>query len=279
MPEAPDLFVIRDYLEPRLAGRTITVTAERKPLVLRNMTGVPFAKDLSGRVFKSITRKGKLLLFEFSVSSSGDERRMVISPMLTGGLRYCLPADRMEASTVLTFDLDDGHQLRYFDQKRMGQVYYLRPEQLVEIVRLENQGPDVLDEPLDADAFKLAMKPFRGEVKGILTRGQAVSGIGNAYADEILFSAGIFPFRKKSKLTADEFDRLHRAVYGVPQDAVAVLQARVGDAIHKKVRDFMKVHGKGGEPCPVCGSRISAIKANRRETNFCRTCQPGTMFD
>lgn len=274
MPEAPDLFVIRDFLEPKLIGRTITAVSERKPLVLRNMTGEKFTEDLAGRKFTKIDRKGKLLLFEL-----GKERRLVISPMLTGGLRYSAPTDRMEATTILTFDLDDGRQLRYFDQKRMGQVYYLHPKQLGEIVRLENQGPDVLDEPMDLDEFKAALKPFRGEIKGILTRGQAVSGIGNAYADEILFEAGLFPFRKKSKLNEDEFERLHGAVFSVPRDAVAVLEERIGDSIHKKVRDFLQVHGKGGKPCPRCGSRISAIKANRRETNFCRTCQPGTMFD
>lgn len=274
MPEAPDLYVIRDFLEPRLVGRTITVAAERKPLVLRNMIGEKFTDDLPGRSFTAVGRRGKLLLFTL-----GEERRMVISPMLTGGFRYCLPTDRMEASAILTFDLDDGHQLRYFDQKRMGQVYYLRPDQLGEIVRLENQGPDVLDEPLDLKSFEAALKPFRGEIKGILTRGQAVSGIGNAYADEILFAAGLFPFRKKSKLTPEELGRLHAAVHTVPQEAIGILQVRVGDVIHKKVRDFLKVHGKGGKPCPRCGTRISAIKANRRETNFCRTCQPGSMFD
>lgn len=274
MPEAPDLFVIRNFLEPKLVGRKITAASERKPLVLRNMTGEKFTEDLAGRTFTDIKRKGKLLLIEL-----GDDRRLVISPMLTGGLRYCSPKDRMEATAILTFDLDDGHQLRYFDQKRMGQVYYLHPDQLGEIVRLENQGPDVLDEPMDLDEFRAALKPFRGEIKGILTRGQAVSGIGNAYADEILFEAGLFPFRKKTKLNQDELKRLHAAVYDVPENAVYVLEERVGESIHKKVRDFLTVHGKGGKPCPRCGSRISAIRANRRETNFCRSCQPGTMFD
>lgn len=274
MPEAPDLFVIRDFLEPKLVGRTVTSAAERKPLVLRNMTGEKFVDDIAGRKLTKIDRKGKLLLVEL-----GSERRLVISPMLTGGLRYCSPEDRMEASAILVFDLDDGHQLRYFDQKRMGQVYYLSPDQLGEIVRLENQGADVLDEPMDLDEFTVALKPFRGEIKGILTRGQAVSGIGNAYADEILFEAKLFPFRKKSKLDKSEMKQLHEAVYAVPRNAVSILEGRVGDAIHKKVRDFLKVHGKGGKACPRCGSRISAIKANRRETNFCRTCQPGTMFD
>jgi formamidopyrimidine-DNA glycosylase len=274
MPEAPDLYVIRNFLEPLIVGRTISAAAERKPLVLRNMTGEKFADDIAGRSFTGIGRKGKLLIFEL-----GDERLMIVSPMLTGGLRYCAPGDRMEATAVLTFDLDDGKQLRYFDQKRMGQVYYLHPSKREEIVRLEDQGPDVLDEPMDFEQFIAAMKTFRGEIKGILTRGEAVSGIGNAYADEILFRAGLFPFRKKSKLSPEEMRKLHAAVYGVPKDAVKVLEKRVGENIHKKVRDFLQVHGKGGEPCPVCGSRISAITAHRRETNFCRKCQPGTMFD
>lgn len=274
MPEAPDLYVIRNFLEPRIVGMAVAAAAERKPLVLRNMTGEKFADDMAGRSFTGIARKGKLLIFEM-----GEERLMIVSPMLTGGFRYCTPQDRMEASAILTFDLDDGAQLRYFDQKRMGQVYYLHPSKRDEIVRLENQGPDVLDEPMELDDFMAALKPFRGEVKGILTRGQAVSGIGNAYADEILFAAGVFPFRKKSKLSAEEMKKLHTAVYSVPKSAVKTLEKRISENIHKKVRDFLKVHGKGGEPCPVCGSRISAITANKRETNFCRKCQPGTMFD
>ncbi|MDA0676604.1 MAG: hypothetical protein O2788_01200, partial [Chloroflexi bacterium] len=236
MPEAPDLFVIREFLEPRLVGRSVVAAAERKPLVLRNMVDQKFPGDIANRKFTGVHRKGKLLLL-----SLGDDRRLVVSPMLTGGLRYCSPADRMQASTILTFDLDDGHQLRYFDQKRMGQVYYLHPDQLGEIVRLENQGPDVLDEPMDFDDFAKALRPYRGELKGILTRGQLVSGIGNAYADEILFEARIFPFRKKALLDEQDLRRLHSAVYAVTRDAVGVLNLRVGENIHKKTRDFLKV--------------------------------------
>jgi formamidopyrimidine-DNA glycosylase len=164
MPEAPDLFVNMEFLEPRLAGRTIVAAEERKPLVLRNMVDQKFSGDIAARKITAVHRKGKLLLL-----SLGDERGLVISPMLTDDLRYCSPFDRIEASTVLTFDLDDGHQLRYFDQKRMGEVYHLHPAQLGEIVRLENQGPDVLDEPMDSDDSSTALKPYIGEIKGILT--------------------------------------------------------------------------------------------------------------
>lgn len=276
MPEAPDLVVIREYLLPRLVGDVINHATERKPLVLRNMvqSGVEFNVDIAGRRVESLDRRGKLLL----LGLSGD-REIVISPMLTGGLMWCDAAARITASTILVFEMKSGMHLRYLDQKKMGQVYYLSSDQRSEIVRLENQGPDVIDEQLSLDDFKLGLKPFRGEVKGVLTRGRLVSGIGNAYSDEILHEARIYPFKKVTRLSDNELASLHRAVYSVPAAAVAVLRQRVGGQIHRKFRDFLKVHGKKNEPCPRCGNRITAITANRRETNYCRSCQPGTLFD
>ena len=280
MPEAPDLVVVREYLLPRLVGDVINSATERKPLVLRNMVdpgtgqGPDFSADIAGRRVESLGRRGKLLL----VGLAGD-REIVISPMLTGGLMWCDASTRVAASTVLIFAMKSGMHLRYFDQKQMGQVYYLSASQRSEIIGLENQGPDVIDEPLSLGDFKLGLKPFRGEVKGVLTRGRLVSGIGNAYADEILHEAKIYPFKKVTRLSADELVSLHRAVYSVPARAVAVLRERVGGKIHMKVRDFLRVHGKKNEPCPRCGNRITAITANRRETNYCRRCQPGSLLD
>jgi formamidopyrimidine-DNA glycosylase len=183
------------------------------------------------------------------------------------------------ASTILVFDMKSGHQLRYIDQKKMGQVYYLDRSRRSEIVRLENQGPDVIDQRLSFEEFLEGLKPFRGEVKGVLTRGKLVSGIGNAYADEILHDAMIYPFKKVTRLSDDEKKALHRSVYSVPQSAIEVLRERVGDQIHKKVRDFLKVHGRKNDQCPRCSGKITMITANKRETSYCRTCQPGSLFN
>ncbi|MEE8046877.1 MAG: DNA-formamidopyrimidine glycosylase family protein [Dehalococcoidia bacterium] len=277
MPEAPDLVVVREFLLTRLVGDTIVKVTERKPLVLRNMTGADFESDLAGRRVESLERQGKLLIVGLS-SASGD-RELIISPMLTGALMWCDPGTRMMASTVFVFDMKSGQQLRYIDQKRMGQVYYLSPHQRSEIVRLENQGPDVIDERLSFDDFKDGLRSFRGEVKGVLTRGKLVSGIGNAYADEILHDAMIYPFKKVTRLSEEEKKALHRSVYSVPESAVKVLRERVGTQIHRKIRDFLKVHGKKNEKCPRCGSNVTMITANKRETSYCRTCQPGSLFD
>jgi formamidopyrimidine-DNA glycosylase len=129
---------------------------------------------------------------------------------------------------------------------------------------------------LTFEASKAALKPLRGEVKGILTRGQAVSSIGNAYADEILYEAGLFAFRKKSMLTPEELERLHATVYNVPRAAVGVLQDRMDDAMHK-TETFSRSTAKVGSR--ALGAVHGSVRSRLTGANFCRTCQLGTMFD
>ena len=271
MPEAPDLEVIKDYLNRHVKGTTIQSATMLRPTVLRPLAG-DIVEDLPGRSLEQFRREGKFLICQLS----GD-RWMVINPMLTGAVQCCEPKARVYKRTSFALGLDNGMELRYLDDRQMGMVYYVDAGQLEGINRLEKQGIDVLAER-SFDDFKAGLKKFRGEVKGVLTRGSFVSGIGNAYSDEILFAAGISPFRKVGTLKEEELESLHRQSRMVVEDAIAVLRERMGDNIHVKVRDFLKVHGKGGEPCPVCGGNISQLNANQRLTNFCRRCQPGMLI-
>lgn len=274
MPEAPDLYVLREYLAPRIVGETITSATVLRPLVVRNMVDAPFDEHLAGRNIEDLGRKGKLMVMRLS-----DAHSLVISPMLTGEISLVEPTARLLKSTVVNMELSGGKNLRYIDRKRMGQVYYLPSDQVGEITRVADQGPDVLDEPLSIVDFKSNLKRFRGEVKGVLTRGELVAGIGNAYADEVLWSAGIYPFRKVPRLKPNDIERLHDATYRVPRDAVATLRD-VYDGRHpRKDRKFLAVHGKPGADCPRCGTAVSSVKSRQRDTNFCRKCQPGTMFE
>lgn len=275
MPEAPDLQVVKEFLAQRLTGVSVTEARVLRPTVLRVLAAPQphFPADVAGRRFDGFWRRGKFLGLELS----GD-RQIVISPMLSGALQYCAPSQRVARTTYLALSLTDGCELRYLDAGQMGKVYYLRPDQFREVPRLHEQGPDVLDEPLSMEEFRGRLRPFRGEIKGVLSRGAAVGGLGNAYADEVLYAAGLYPFRRVRDLTSEELERLHQALYSVPQSAVGVLRERMGDALHHKVRDFLSVHGKGGQPCPRCGGRITAITANGGLTNYCRRCQPGSFF-
>ena len=292
MPEAPDLQVVKESLQARLAGLSITGARVLRPIVLRSLAVAPddLPADVAGRPFAAVWRRGKFLGLELGragakppralddASVAPPERVIVVNPMLSRGLQLCARDERVGRRTFLALELSDGRELRYVDQDQMGMVYYATPSQLAQIPRLSDLGPDVLDEPLSYEEFRARLKPFRGEVKGVLTRGGAVSGIGNAYADEVLFAARLFPFRKVTSLSPQEAEALHRAVYEVPRQAVPILRERMGDDIHRKVRDFLAVHGKGGQPCPNCGAKITSITANGFLTNYCRTCQPGSLL-
>ena len=112
----------------------------------------------------------------------------------------------------------------------------------------------------------------------MLTSGAFISGIANAYSDEILFAAGISPFKKCQALKPAELQTLHAQCHQVLVEAVEVLRTRMGGDIHKKIRDFLQVHDKGGRPCPKCGGNITQLHANQRITSYCRNCQPGLLI-
>ena len=271
MPEAPDLEVIKDFLNNRVKDRTVQSAKVLRPTVLRSLAG-GFPVDIAGRTFGPTQRRGKFLLMELS----GD-RRLVINPMLTGALQYCPGSHRVLKKTCVALNLGEGQELRYLDDRQMGKVYYLREEQILQVPRLMEQGPDVLDE-ITFEEFQTRLKPFRGELKGVLTRGAFISGIGNAYADEILFSSGLSPFVKTRTLSQADLRRLYDQCPRVVEEAIGVLRQRMGEAIHVKIRDFLQVHGRGGQPCPHCGGNISQLTANQRITSYCRKCQPGMLI-
>lgn len=273
MPEAPELQVAKEVLQRHLLGQTIEEARVLKLTVLRSIVQKDFASDIAGRTFVDVNRKGKSLVLQLS----GD-RLMAVFPMLTGALRYCPSEERMSKTACFILSLSSDNELRYLDSKQMGMAYYLSSDRISEVRRMDETGFDVLDEMPDYGEFVAALRKFRGEIKGVLTRGRVVAGVGNAYADEILFRAGIFPFRKVRSLQEGELERMYEAIRTVPKEAVDVLRRRMGEQIHLKIRDFMRVHGKGKEQCPRCGGRITTITANQRITNYCRRCQPGMLI-
>ena len=273
MPEAPDLEVVKDVLNQRIRGLVVDDAQVLRPLELRVLTPADFAQDVIGRSLLQFSRRGKFLLADLS-----EERALVINPMLTGAVQICSPSTRLAKKTSFLLSLSDGTQLRYLDETQMGMAYYVEASRLAEVPRLSEQGPDVLDQYPALPEFERRLRRFQGEIKGVLTRGQFLAGIGNAYADEVLFEAEIFPFKKRSALSEQEVARLHQAIPRTLRRAVRVLRERVGQDTHVKVRDFLSVHGKRGGLCPRCGGNITTIGANQRLTNYCRRCQPGLLL-
>lgn len=271
MPELPDLEIVAEYLHRQLAGLRIERAQVLKPIVVRDLTGEGFVLRITGQQVQSVFRRGKFLLFSLD---EGDW--LVIKPMRSGRLRYLSGQERVRGKPFLELHFSDGSRLRYTDADTMGKVY-LSPS-LEQVPTFTDQGPEALDPQLTLEAFIERLHRRRGEVKGVLTNQTFLAGIGSAYADEILFRAGVYPFRKVPSLSAEEVRLIHAAMREVLQEALDILRERVGRDIHIEIREFLQVHGHGGEPCPRCGSTVSQVKARRRLTNFCRKCQPGTMI-
>ena len=278
MPELPELTVVCEVLNRRILGQTIAAADAIPPgaaIVLRELTGAGFGPALTGATFASIARRGKFLVF--SMTGTGGPLFLVINPKLTGRLQLCEPNAKKAGPVHAVLHLSGGQDLRYVDQKKMGQVFVTRqPPELSPIADFAEMGPDALE--ISREDFKARLKPFRGEIKGVLTRSEFVAGIGNAYADEILWWAKLHPYRKKNTLTPAELDQLYDGLRACLLDATAKVRAEMGEDIHLKPREFLAVHMKTGEPCPRCGTAISLVGANQRITNFCHQCQPGGLI-
>jgi formamidopyrimidine-DNA glycosylase len=274
MPELPELEVVQEILNRKLNGKIIAsvdVDPKGGPIVIRDQLGKGFVDTLVGLSIQRVDRRGKFLIFYFDNS----EVLLVANPKLTGRFQLALQGEKKAGPVQVVLHIAaEMLELRYVDQKRMGQLYLT--DSLARIPSFSEMGPSPLDIPLEE--FRQRIRSSRGEIKGILTRGRFLSGIGNAYADEILWAAKIHPFRKRHELSREEIDRLHQAVVETLEDSIRLVREAMGEEIHRKPRDFFSVHMQGGEPCPRCGTRISNITAQQRITNFCRNCQPGGLF-
>jgi formamidopyrimidine-DNA glycosylase len=135
------------------------------------------------------------------------------------------------------------------------------------------QGPDADDPALTLEEWRRRIAKYSGELKNLLRNQAFVAGIGNAYSDEILWAARLLPFRKRSSLAPEEVDALYVATRDVLRWAIEQLHELVPPRLEVEQRAFLRVHRKGGEACPRCGTRITNVSAGGFDTSFCRGCQ------
>ena len=288
MPELPDIAILTDAFQAALAGRTIVASEAPQTLVVRGTPDESAA--LSGQVLQSVTRRGKFIVLQL------DRDRIIVNAMLTGRLGLGTPGSKALTSTAWVLRLGgrsgpparsaawtadaawlpadgDAVELRYRDPTRMGKIY-LAPQGVTRVVAgWDELGPDADDPDLDLATWRGRIQRHRGELKNLLREQSFVAGIGNGYSDEILWTARLAPFRKRSTLAAEEVDRLYDATRGTLAWAIEELRRRVPPDFEVEVRDFLHVHRKGGQACPRCGTTISEIAPGGFVTSFCRGCQ------
>lgn len=272
MPEIPDLEAIRGYLNERIVGVEVARVEALIPYILRTPRADVEA-TLTGNRFGPILRRGKFLLFPLA-----DESLLVINPMLTGRFQYVPAKTKRAAKTALAIEFIGGMQLRYADQKLMGKIYVVPAERLMDVPMFAEMGPDALE--VSEEEFRERIRKHPGAIKNVLTNSKFIAGIGNAYSDEILFEAGIDPFRKRTTLSSEEIGTLYRAIHKTFDRSIPIVRARLGETLdYEEWRDHLKVHRKGGGTskdegrCPRCGTHITEISPNQRITSWCRKCQ------
>ena len=272
MPELPDLLHVVSRLRERLNGREAVAERVKEPVVLR-FTVRGNLSLLLGRRLLDVFRKSHFVVFRF------EGLDLAVNPMLAGRFRFAGTGDRDEAALAfaLGFASQPGGapdvELRYLDDKTMGKAYLIASDDWKAIPGMQTGGVDILSREFTAERFCSLLKHRRDQVRVFLLDKKALDSIGNAYADEILFEAGIHPKTFCRSLSHDDGLRLHAAIVKVMREAVAEVAAR-DEPIEVKVRDFLKVRLR--DVCPRCGAKLRKAGVRGMDAYFCPHCQPAT---
>lgn len=269
MPELPDVANYLRALAPRVVGEPLEAVHLVSPFVLRSVE--PPIAALEGKRVVVLRRLGKRIVLGFE-----DGLFLVIHLMIAGRLRWRERGKTPYAKLVLaSFDFPRG-TLTFTEagKKKRASLHVVRGEEA-----LAAHDPGGID-PMTCSLaeFDAALRHESHTLKRSLTDPRILSGIGNAYSDEILHRARLSPLQLSRNLDADEVARLLEAVRAVLDEWTARLAAEVGDGFPEKVtafHDAMAVHGRYREPCPVCGEAVQRIAYADNETNYCATCQTG----
>jgi formamidopyrimidine-DNA glycosylase len=269
MPELPDVSVYIESLAPRIVGQRLERVRLASPFLLRTVD--PPVAELFGKRVRALRRLGKRIVVAFDGALF-----LVIHLMIAGRLRWRPSGTKVPGKLGLAaFDFSSGTLLlTEASSRKRAALHVVRGE-----AALAALDPGGL-EPLDADlaSFRAAVLRERHTLKRTLTDPRILSGIGNAYSDEILHAARLSPVKLTQQLSDEEMARLHAATRSTLLEFTARIRYEVGDGFPEKVtafRDDMAVHGRYGHPCPVCGTPVQRIVHAENETNYCPTCQTG----
>jgi len=271
VPELPDLEYIVKTLAPSIVGRRITDVTIREPIVLRLLLPDPagFAGILPGKRFAGLQRKGPFLRFDL------ESCELIVHCMLAGRFALGARKDRAVPNQCFALVLDDGNRLSYGDEKKMGKVYLTAPGSYEAIPGYLQQGIDILSPEFTLEAFESAIEGRRHQARVFIMDQSALSAIGNAYADEILFSAGIHPKTSCISLDGGKRRKLYESIRETISWGISEVE-NAGQPIDVKVRDHVRVRNRKGEPCPVCGTTIRRVGVLGYDSFYCPHCQPAT---
>jgi formamidopyrimidine-DNA glycosylase len=272
VPELPEVETIRRQLAPLVEGRVVARLEIADPRWCLPLASEAIVDAVQGRAVRRLARRGKYLVWELE-----DEAFLLMHLRMTGTLLYDPPTGTPYERVRWT--LDDGHQLRFCDPRRFGTGELALGTPARDAFFAVRLGLEPLDGELTGEALRRMARGRRAPVKAFLLDQRRIAGVGNIYADEALFRAGIHPLRPVGTLTRAQCDALALAVREALQAGVAAGGATIDDFRHVDgVRGAFQneflVHLRRGEPCPRCAAPVVKFVAAGRGTYACESCQP-----
>ena len=263
MPELPEVETIRRQLERRVTGRRV-IDAEA-----HESAKFSPALDAIGATITGVSRRGKYLVFTLD-----DGHELIVHLGMTGTLAL---DDSIDPYVRARWHLDDGRTLRYRDVRRFGRIAVVKVGEYAALPTLATQGPDPLDDEFTAERLWRSIRASRARVKTQLLSQRPVAGVGNIYADEALWRAGIDPARRS--ITRAEAARLHAALrvvlaQGIANGGTTLRDYRTFDGGEGSNQHELECYGRHGEPCSRCGTLLVRRVLDARGTTHCPTCQP-----
>lgn len=286
MPELPEVETLRRGLEQKILHRTISGVEVANPKVLKGQAEDQFRERVTGRRVEQIARRGKYLLITLGrADAASDLMDATPSPLpyflclhlkMRGQVRVQSQEEAVGPYHCISLFFDD-QAMRFYDMWTWGEMRALTHEEVQSIEGLRVMGPEPLADGWDGALLAGRLKSKRTAIKPTLLDQAVIAGVGNIYADEALFRAGIHPQRRASELNAVEIMRLAGTIRQVLTEAVAAggtTSEEFVDAEGQMGRFRPQVYDRGGQPCLVCGNGLTRIRLGGRGTVFCQTCQP-----
>ncbi len=270
MPELPEVETTCRGIAPLLCGRRVTSVDVREPR-LRWPVSPALARELPGQRICGVSRRAKFLLLETPVG------HLILHLGMSGSLRIVsreLPAEKHDHLDVV---MDDGRCLRLRDPRRFGAALWTTDDPLGHPL-LKNLGPEPLGDEFNADLLHRLSRRRRVAVKSFLMNSQVVAGVGNIYASEALFLAGIHPGRPAGRISLKRYQRLVDAIREVLEDAIAAGGTTLRDFVDSNgnpgyFSQRLRVYGRQEKACEQCGSPVRSRVIGQRSTFYCPRCQ------
>lgn len=273
MPELPEVETVKRTLAEHLIGLRIKEIRVNHEIVIKIPDIDEFKKKIIDKIITGIDRRGKYLIFSLSQGL-----KMIVHLRMTGQLVYVEKSIPMKKHTHVIFGLDNDKELRFTDQRRFGRIWLVGDQELPSVSGLCSLGPEPLGDAFCLEDFQHQLAHRKTRIKSLLLDQRCIAGIGNIYADEILFRSQIHPERAADSLSDQETLRLFEEVGNTLREAVEHRGTTFSDYVDGRGekgahQNYLNVYQQVGKKCPRCGVIIERVKVGSRSAYHCPGCQ------